>query len=578
MAGKIRHLLERGGRYYARLAVPVKLRPIVGKLELTEALDADKRIAERMLPGVLARMHAQLDAARLQIDPSAKKRRTIPVRGRPMSNRQVALAHYESELETDERVRNAGIYTKASHGWDSYIEKLRLVAAGIETDPAAIGAYIGWAINSFQERGNVPVTPAGSAEWRELARTLASVHVEALERVKERDRGDFSGKPKLPILTAPEPTSPDPLAARVLSPDSMLPLSEIVPKFLAERKISSASQHEHVVSARMFEEHLGEPKPIYKITRRDVLDYKNALLELPSNYVKRFPNSTLPDAIKLNQKRAQQFPTLDPRTVNDKWLSNLRALFNWCVSNDIVPDSPANGIKANFQSDSGEPSRVPFDPSDLTKIFSKPLFDHSKQWGEQQWSYLLSLYCGTRPSELAQVKLDSIRHERGILVMRVQEKTKNTGSQRAIPIHSHLMKLGFGEYVEGLRRNGAAHLFPVWYERGTQSKAQANAKTKATGQPDTLDKHFPKFIPRRFNDTYRKKVGIHDARKDFYAFRHTFKTGLAQAGVVKDVRDSLTGHVDSSPGAVYVHDVSLEALRDAIERLQFDGLPNLEKS
>ena len=156
---------------------------------------------------------------------------------------------------------------------------------------------------------------------------------------------------------------------------------------------------------------------------------------------------------------------MDPRTVNDKWLSSLRALLNWCVQNDIIPDSPAIGIKANFQADKGQPSRVNFDPSDLAKIFSKPLFDRSKPWGEAQWAYLCSLYCGTRPSELAQVKLDSIRHERGVLVMRVQEETKNTGSQRAIPIHSELVRLGFVKRVKSLRKSGATHLFPEWHTR-----------------------------------------------------------------------------------------------------------------
>ena len=41
MAGKIRHLLERGGRYYARLSVPAALREIVGKRELTECLSRE---------------------------------------------------------------------------------------------------------------------------------------------------------------------------------------------------------------------------------------------------------------------------------------------------------------------------------------------------------------------------------------------------------------------------------------------------------------------------------------------------------------------------------------------------------
>jgi len=352
----------------------------------------------------------------------------------------------------------------------------------------------------------------------------------------------------------------------------MLPLSELLPRFLAERQIRASSQNEHVVSVRMVEEHFGEARPIYKITKRDVIDYKNALLELPSHYVKRFPGMIMPDAIAANKKRKEPFALLEPRTVNDKWLSSLRALLNWCAQNDIIPDNPANGIKASYQADKGKPSRVNFDPGDLAKIFANPLFDRSTPWGETQWAYLLSLYCGTRPSELAQVKLDSIRHEREILVMRIQEQTKNSGSQRAIPIHSELVRLGFADYVAVLRQSGAKHLFPEWYADGMKALRRAEAKAQATGTPITLNHHFPKFIPRRFNVTYRRKIGIVDSRKDFYAFRHTFKTGLAQAGVSKGIRDDLTGHADSSAGSVYVHGVSLDAMKEGIEKLKFDGM------
>ena len=40
----------------------------------------------------------------------------------------------------------------------------------------------------------------------------------------------------------------------------------------------------------------------------------------------------------------------------------------------------------------------------------------------------------------------------------------------------------------------------------------------------TLNHHFPRFIARAFNVTIKKKVGIHDSRKTFHSFRHTFKT------------------------------------------------------
>ena len=54
MAGRVRHLLERAGRYHARIVVPERLRPILKKVELSAALGADRREALRKLPAVPA--------------------------------------------------------------------------------------------------------------------------------------------------------------------------------------------------------------------------------------------------------------------------------------------------------------------------------------------------------------------------------------------------------------------------------------------------------------------------------------------------------------------------------------------
>jgi integrase len=571
MSGKIKNLLNRSGRYYARVAVPASLRPIVGKRELLEALGPDRRTALHKLPSVIAKMINILDAAKIQ-----KVAKDTPSKhrfGQRLADRQIAKAHYESETAIDRDVRFVSHLEEGqlnSFTAKAHLKVLRRVVGG-EANTDETQAVIGWALDAFASRGNFSAS-YGSDEWHRMAKILAATQIEAVKRSLERDLGNFDGKPSLPILSEPEPQSTDPLARRILGPDSLKPLSELVGAFLKERDIGTGSQHEHSVSVRMLEEFFEEPKPLYKITRRDVIDYKGALLELPSSYSKRFPKLTLPDAIIANKKRIEPYPFLAPRTVNNKWLSTLRALLNWCVQNDFIPDNPASGIKASFKADKGKPSRVNFEPSDLSKIFARPLFDKSKPWGETQWAYLCSLYCGTRPSELAQVQLDSVRHEREILVLRVQEETKNRNSQRAIPIHSELIRLGFGDYVAGLKKSGATHLFPEWYGDGMKAFKRAEDKSKLTGKPMVVKHHFPKFIPRKFNIAYRAKIMITDDRKDFYSFRHTFKTGLSQAGVGKDTRDSLTGHADTSAGATYVHDLSLVTMKDAIERLKFEGL------
>jgi integrase len=157
-----------------------------------------------------------------------------------------------------------------------------------------------------------------------------------------------------------------------------------------------------------------------------------------------------------------------------------------------------------------------------------------------------------RASELAQIKLDSIRHERGILVFAIEEKTKNLGSQRLVPVHSVLLGLGLQKCVDSLRASGATHLLPNWYQKG-EAKRDWSA-----------------FIPDAFNVTTKKNLGI-TGRKTWHSFRHTFKSGLKMAGVPKSMRDDLAGHSDSSAGAGYEHGEAVEAMKESIEKLRFDG-------
>jgi len=63
MAGKVRHLVNRSGRYHARLVVPKDLRGIVGKSELRAPLGGDYRQALKLLPSAVARLQNQIGEA-----------------------------------------------------------------------------------------------------------------------------------------------------------------------------------------------------------------------------------------------------------------------------------------------------------------------------------------------------------------------------------------------------------------------------------------------------------------------------------------------------------------------------------
>jgi integrase len=335
-------------------------------------------------------------------------------------------------------------------------------------------------------------------------------------------------------------------------------------QFAKEKSTGDRTRHDNRVMIRMFEEQLGEPLPIYRLTRQHVHGFKRALADAPANYTKRFRGMTLPEAIKANKERSTPYPLLNPRTINDKYLARLHAFLNWALRGDIIPDNPSAGIKVDFVKDK-KPPRLNFSPGDLTKLFGEH-FAIGGKWGEHEWAMVVSLFAGPRASELAQVKLNSIRTERGVLVIGIEEETKNIGSQRLVPVHSQLSALGFEKYVADLRKREQTHLFPVWYREGMAAKA------KAPKEMATTDHYFPRFLPRRFNVTYLPKVGIVDSRQTWHSFRHTFKSGLKMAGVPKDMRDQLAGHADNSAGAGYEHGQPVEAMKAAIEKLMFDGL------
>ncbi|WP_342742320.1 DUF6538 domain-containing protein, partial [Roseovarius marisflavi] len=63
MAGKVRNMVNRNGRFHARLVVPKDLRGIVGKTELRSPLGGDHRQALKLLPGAVAQLQHQIGLA-----------------------------------------------------------------------------------------------------------------------------------------------------------------------------------------------------------------------------------------------------------------------------------------------------------------------------------------------------------------------------------------------------------------------------------------------------------------------------------------------------------------------------------
>lgn len=535
MAGKLRHVQERNGIFYVRLAVPKELQSQLGRSELRADCGRDKRSLNARMHAALADFQRQLDDAREKLTAGSDRRSAA----RSFYGRE--LARHDRERETDQE--SAPSHARAR---ELYGIKLRQLVSG-NLDPDEAEAIMGWAADEAVAMGEATNVPRP-----ELLRTLAGVELEALITFGQRERHEPVTEPKHPLLV--EATSgpsgfSDGARSRIVSDDSLKPLSALLPRFHAERKIATGTADEHRVAVRMLEEFLGEPKPVCEITRRNMLDFKSALLQAPNRYSLRFPTMNLPQAIEANAKRKDPFPTLTATTINKKWLAHLKAIFEWCVPNDVLPDNPAAGVKVDEGSGMKEATRVPFSTDDLKRLFGKSFCEDGKL-ATNQWAMLIALFSGARSSsEIARLKLSDVRHERSILVFDFEEASKNKRSKRIVPVHRRLIDLGLVAYVEELKRKGESLLFPDWHPE---------------------DK-----VNRWFLRSYRPSVGIHDGRKVFHSFRHTFKTALASASVSRDVSDLITGHEDQSVGGIYIHDKHsnmIEAMAEGVNRVDFEAV------
>jgi integrase len=426
-----------------------------------------------------------------------------------------------------------------------YANRLRLLVAGKINDEEA-EALIGYAADALKREGRAPDVPR-----RDLLRTLAEIQLEALERFEERDSGKIKLSPPVHSLL----TEPDP--APISAPGANRPasngitLTEALRSFHKERTaggntLAAKTMEEHRNAVRMFNEFVGADSVLRDITKKNVIAYKQALLETPTRYTLRFPGLTLVQAIKANRKRTQPFETLAPKTINMKWLSHLSSILQWAANNGHIEINPAQGIRVDTGSKAKRaPSYLPFTRDELGKIFGTEKFQNPESYGLNEWALLLMLFTGVRnSSEMARMKLENIYEEQGVPVFFLAEASKTPGSKRLVPIHTDLVRLGFLGYVEKLRSKGQALLFPEWAVR-----------------PDKVNDWF--------NNTYLVSLGIKSKQKVFYSFRHTLATELARSGVPRELSKMISGHAPQEVASVYIQASPVTLMAEALAKVSF---------
>ncbi|MDX0356746.1 tyrosine-type recombinase/integrase [Sinorhizobium medicae] len=554
------HLLRRGASYYARMRVPLELVEIVGKKELVKALGTkDETYAKRLLGPVVRQWEEHFDDLRarraLTVDDKAvavwqhyeatlqrdeQKRRAMPIPADMHAEEQRLLRRIEkAEINSDDIIGMINAHTEYELMLRARTDDANLRARRLTALKAALISgdtrLIEPAVRDFITRHRLLVEVGSSDEYRELCTLMTRAEIEGLERTLERDKGDYSGAPKDPIVkpatgTTREAAAPGETIMDLFDTYARENPGQIKPDTLAQARRDVG----------LFVEHVGSTFPVHRIDKKAVREWKALLLQYPvkATETKVFEGMKLAQIVKHNATVKK--PVISTTTVN-RYLSGFSAFCTWLANHGYLQQNPAADM---FLKKSKEKTTKPFTVDQMNTLFKSPFFtgcqsdDAPRFWNKpgnvtirdhRFWVPLVMLYSGARPAEIAQLGIDDLRPEHGHWIMHIttegdgDKSVKTDGSMRVVPVHKELVKLGFLDYHADMREAGHTRLFPL-AERNERGQMMAD-----------FSRDFPRYLT---------KIGLKSGRGlSLYSFRHGVADALRRAGHLDEQFGFILGHV-----------------------------------
>jgi hypothetical protein len=455
MAGKRRHWKEKNGRFWARIALPKNLQPILGKSELIEPLGGDLRTADRNHAGAVARLQAQIIEAANIAEPVAFTAQSSPI-GRdvtPADHQRAAWTHYNAIIEGDEQKRaNLPTQEEIDAEFECVMQKIHAGKADVARNHVSVfnlytdfelkaGArhfdtnlrtrrlralqaslasgdtrFVDAAVQQYVDDKQLSVSK-GSSAWRALAHHISRAEIEALKQTIRHDSGDFSSQPLDPILKPPTPSQLQ------LPP---LPLKQLFKDYIVKRQQSMGTHRdggaiwEYPIDALV--KFLGHDDA-RKITGQNLLDWRNSLIASGKS----------------------------PKTVSDKYLAAIRAVLTWAFMEKRLPVNEAatvhQGVPKKIQSrEKGYTTReavailkasFAHQPREVTNPSNR---ESTQMTRAKRWVPLLCAFTGARVTEMTQLRKEDLRLEEDRWILRITPDAGSvkTGQYRDVPLHKQV--------------------------------------------------------------------------------------------------------------------------------------------
>jgi integrase len=240
----------------------------------------------------------------------------------------------------------------------------------------------------------------------------------------------------------------------------------------------------------------GMGRQLRNIDRDACRDLLEVLRWLPTNPTKRFPKLTPLQAARMAEATGLT-STLSAATVNG-YLTKLRTPLNFAVNEGWIDRNPARGLRV-VDPVRRRDKRLPFSTEQLRLIFSAPLYtgcvDDWHGYGTpgparprrgRFWVPLIALFAGLRLNEACQLDVADIQSVEGVDCIHVSAGTfaadnnkrlKTASSERLIPIHPALSRMGLMALVEGRRAAGGGRSSFLSFSRAAPATSAIRSRS-----------------------------------------------------------------------------------------------------
>ena len=552
-----------GYRWYVRVPVPLDLQELLRKRTIEHSLNTSDLIEARKLKhSVLAEIFESFERARGHRITSSDIEHEAQ---RYLRERLEQIAKQSDDTFTMLTDANGNDLELAG---DSVLATLR---EELEQED--------WSSGAVKEAGKIAtqygVAPT-KAQRDELCRALHLAEIEALSRALSIHAG-----------TVPEPITVlnaravDPLTAAVRARPLLPPkkgkgirVSEATDAYFADRNrqhrsaLTGQTVNQSRATLRMLAEFTRDA-PLDSIKRNDVASFLSTLADMDPSYGKRS------SAKKMKfDELLKKYPAPAGRGLGDKTLNRhaavIAGMFDWAItSGKIEGANPAKGHhRSGGEHDAdNEGARRSFTTDELKKLFGGPFFAISFAERTEPkrhtvettlaWLIPIALYSGMRLDEICGLRTADVMEDEGVQYFDLRShegrRLKTAAARRRVPVHSELMRIGFGAYLAHVRSQGHEYLFPALKPGGPDGKRSW-------------------YVSKRFT-TYRRAVGVGAAGTVFHCFRKNAATALERARVPENEAVQILGHKKMTMSyGLYSGGLDLLGLARVVEAITYPGL------